>query len=205
MKLEDALRVLAEDLSLDAEELIAYAAEDDETGWDFGQGTWPCGSMFASEGKILYALTRAMRPAAVLEFGTMFGCSAKHILKALVVNKHGKLVSVDPAPQVIEDRFNATEGRRWKRIVGDGETAKLSIETADIVLEDAIHSAEMTEALVRRGLDLGARIMLSHDGAHNLVGQAVRDGFSRAAGDFKILCTEDSDCGFAYTVRPGGA
>lgn len=201
--LADALRRFAVALALDAEELIEFAQEDTQTGWDHGQGEWPVGSLFTSEGKILYALTRALKPEVVVEFGSLFGCSAKHILSALVANKHGKLYSIDPAPQLMLDRFTAAEKKRWVVIREEGETAEVPFETAQIVFEDASHSAVMTEALIKRGLSWGARILLSHDGDHFLVGAAVQDGFRRAAGEFQLVRVDDSDCGFAYQVRPG--
>jgi hypothetical protein len=200
--LDDMLRRFGLALNLDADELIAFAQEDTQTGWDRGLGDWPVGSLFASEGKVLYALTRALRPETVVEFGSLFGCSAKHILSALVANKHGKLYSIDPAPQIMLDRFTAAEKKHWVVIREEGETADVPFESAQIVLEDASHSAAMTEALIRRGLTWGARIILSHDGDHYLVGADVQNGFRRAAGEFQLVRADDSDCGFVYQVRP---
>lgn len=201
MKLADALRHFAFELDVDPEQLAAYAAEDTETGWDYGKGAWPCGSLFTSEGQMLYAFTRALKPAVVVEFGCLFGCSSKHLLLALTANKHGKLISVDPEPKVLEERFTAAERKRWKLIVTRGEEAELGITQAGLVFEDTDHSVGTTERLVRLGSSLSPRILLSHDGDHFLVGEAVREGFRRAVGRYSIIRTDDSDCGFAYQVR----
>lgn len=202
MNFEDALRQIAQDTKLDAVELASYAAEDDETGWDFGQGEWPVGSLFAAEGRILYALVRAYRPETVVEFGSLFGCSSKHILGALIKNKHGKLISVDPAPQTLMDRFKPAELKRWEIVRAKGEDAPLPL-SADIVFEDAAHGAVGTEAMIKLGVSLNPAIILSHDAEHFLVGAAVREGFARGVGIDrpKTVLVDGTDCGLAYWVN----
>src|SRR3990167_10454525 len=95
MHLHSALEQIASAYSLDANALIAYAAEDLETGWDHGEGEWPTGSIWQVEGQVLYALVRALKPARVLELGTWYGCSATHILQALEANGYGALLVLD--------------------------------------------------------------------------------------------------------------
>jgi Methyltransferase domain len=48
--------------------------------------------------RLCYALCRALRPATVLETGVAYGVSSSFITKALAVNGHGELHSVDRAP-----------------------------------------------------------------------------------------------------------
>ena len=48
--------------------------------------------------RLCYALCRALRPAVVLETGVAYGVSSSFITKALALNGHGELHSVDRAP-----------------------------------------------------------------------------------------------------------
>jgi Methyltransferase domain len=48
--------------------------------------------------RLCYALCRALRPALVLETGVAYGVSSSFITKALSLNGHGELHSVDRAP-----------------------------------------------------------------------------------------------------------
>lgn len=201
MTLEEALRQLAADLDIDADELIAYAEEDEETGWDFNEGDWPIGSIFRAEGQVLYALTRALRPFVAVEYGAQHGCSAKHILTALVKNRKGRLVSVDNAFMANQKQFTEAQNRRWDWVYQDADKADVG-EAADLVFEDCGHSAEGTRQIIAHALTLNPRIILSHDALHPTVGPTVREGFGQAAGAFKTLLIEPSDCGFAYWINP---
>src|SRR5947209_4711129 len=98
--LDQALATLAAQLGLDPQALIAYAAEDHIGGFnmDVNRRRWAPGSIWEVEGKVLYALVRALKPAHVVEIGTWFGCGASHILEALAMNKKGKLTSIDTDP-----------------------------------------------------------------------------------------------------------
>ena len=80
MQLHDALRAIAQQFDLPGHELIAYAAEDPHDGWDLGKGSWVSGSVWTVEGKVLYAMVRALKPQEVIEFGTAQGCSSTHIV-----------------------------------------------------------------------------------------------------------------------------
>lgn len=201
MTLEQVLTQLSEHLGLDSQALIAYAAEDMETGWDNGAGAWPIGSLFASEGRILYALVRAMRPKTIVEFGALYGCSAKHILKALVKNKAGKLISIDPDAKPLMERFTPAELKRWEIIREYGETAPLP-EQIDIAIEDTGHEIAMTRDMCGRAVQHGAKLILVHDADHPGVGAKVREGMQLAFGSAcQIVRTEDSDCGYGYWMR----
>ena len=48
--------------------------------------------------RLCYVLCRALRPAVVLETGVAYGVSSSFITKALAMNGHGELHSVDRAP-----------------------------------------------------------------------------------------------------------
>lgn len=201
MNLDNVLSQLAADLNLDVNQLINFADEDHEGGYDHGHGTWPIGSMFGSEGKILYAVVRAMRPKHVVEFGTLYGCSSKHILAAMVKNKLGKLLSIDPDPKILRERFTEAELARWRFKREMGETAQLPTQI-DIAFEDTGHEIEMTYVMCSRSIEQGAKLILVHDADHYVVGDKVREGMRLAFGQrSRIIRTDDSDCGFGYWVR----
>src|SRR5688572_10960959 len=98
MNLSDALHALAEQLNLDADSLLAYANEDAVGGFhaDAAQSKWQVGSIWGVEGQVLYALTRALKPQSIAEFGVNAGCSSTHFLSALEANGQGELHSIDP-------------------------------------------------------------------------------------------------------------
>ena len=92
--------------------LFEGAAHDDENGPELEPGTWSTASarqladacqaiyMPISEpgGRLLYALTRAARPATVVEFGTSFGISAAHLAAAVKDNGSGHVFTTELSP-----------------------------------------------------------------------------------------------------------
>lgn len=210
MNLEQCLTDIASTFGFDAQALVAYAYEDKETGWDLGQGDWPVGSLWMVEGKVLYALTRALKPRYVLEIGTFYGCSSTHILRAIVANGTGRLICVDRnahgvkvASLVPDDlrphmEFVQADAVEWIRdaMLDDG---------FDLVFEDADHSVEVTRD-VWAGASAklsGGGVIVSHDAMHFLVGRDVRQGILdsgvEGARFYKI---EPSDCGLAIFRKP---
>jgi hypothetical protein len=168
MNLQDALRQIAATGNLNADELIAFAAEDTVGGRDTrhgqsvseGQTDWPGMSTFAAEGQIIYALVRALRPEQIVEIGVDSGGTTTHILTALAANGTGKLYSVDINPgcgSAVPDHLKAP----WTFVAGDGLTANLP--PADFCFEDGSHELEFTRAMLTRLKALAPRIILSHD------------------------------------------
>jgi predicted O-methyltransferase YrrM len=49
-------------------------------------------------GRLLYALTRAARPATVVEFGTSFGISTTHLAAAVIDNGTGHVLTTELSP-----------------------------------------------------------------------------------------------------------
>ena len=190
MQLNDALRAIAQQFDLPADELIAYAAEDTHDGWDEGKGSWISGSVWTVEGQILYALVRALKPLDLIEFGTADGCSATHIAAALKANDSGFLTCIDlnayagrHIPDELRDRLviklNTVE--RWLREDSQPLGAK-GIKVFDFVYEDSEHTIETTAAVwswatkhVTRG---GA--VLSHDAVHPAIGHLVKAGIEQS-------------------------
>jgi len=196
MKLDDALRQIAADGGLNADDLIAYAAEDHVGGRD--TGAWPGMSTFEAEGQILYALVRAMRPARVVEIGVDSGGTSTHILSALSANDYGELYSVDikadvgsAVPQHLRDR--------WTVCVGDALTAPLP--EADIIFEDGPHTYDWTVAMFKRLRDMNPKVMLTHDmyshlayGPEFAVERAMHDALGVTTG----VLTDGSIAGLGY-------
>jgi len=198
---KSVLRSLAPQLDLDANELIAYAEEDDIGGWDFGKGDWEIGSIFGDEGQILYALIRALRPETVVEVGVAYGCSSKHILTALTKNRKGKLISVDPEPMADESRFTEAQLKRWEIIEESIFKATLP-KSADVVFEDGTHKLDFTIPALKRLMKLSPRILLSHDLEHYIVGEDMRKAWDDVIGDYQTALTSGSDSGLGWYVNP---
>jgi predicted O-methyltransferase YrrM len=92
--------------------LFEGAAHDDENEPGLEAGAWSTASarqladacqaiyMPISEpgGRLLYALTRAARPATVVEFGTSFGISAVHLAAGVTDNRAGHVFTTELSP-----------------------------------------------------------------------------------------------------------
>lgn len=213
MNLDTALEQIADFLDLDADTLKAYAAEDNIGGWHPhpAQATFPNGSLFGVEGQVLYALVRALQPVEVVELGTFHGASSTHLLSALDANGKGKLTGVDAGidagegvaigdliPVELRGRFAHVSKMAQDYLAGRKDS------TQTFIFEDALHDVETTRdvwTLAQKKLKPGGVIM-SHDAAHHIVGEAVRAGIE-AAGvtDYLTVLIEPSDCGLAIWRR----
>lgn len=194
--LDAAIATIAAQVGVDAAALIAYAAEDTIGGYP---DRWPTGSLWAVEGQVLYALTRALRPQWVVELGVHVGCSTTHLRSAVQRNGTGRVTSVDqwsgagrdiPAPLA---RFGALvfeEATAWLRTVPD--------QSIDLLFEDCIHSeSEVRDIwqLARQKCKPGA-LIVSHDSEHGDDGVQVRAGVKAAGFDNPLsLLIRPSDCG----------
>ncbi len=196
MNIQDALRQIAADGGLNADELIAYAAEDHIGGRDTGH--WPGMSTFEAEGQILYALIRAMRPAQIVEIGIDSGGTSTHILSALAANDYGQLYSVDVKAEV-GAAVPAQLRDRWTICIGDALTAP--IPTAEFIFEDGPHTYDWTLAMFNRIKAMGPRVMLTHDMySHRAYGPdfAVERAFGDCFGETKGILTDGSIAGLGY-------
>ena len=211
MHLHSALEQIASAYSLDANALIAYAAEDTETGWDHGEGEWPTGSIWQVEGQVLYALVRALKPSRVVELGTWYGCSATHLLLALAVNDSGILIAVDNhvqgGPQTLGEMIpHHLRGQLIFRPQSILDYLTTTDDHPDLIFEDGMHDQPQVEAVWRAGqqcLTPGG-IMISHDATHFVVGEDVRRGIEQAGiSDALYLAIDPSDCGLAVWKKPG--
>lgn len=182
MQRNDALRAIAQQFDLNADELIAYAAEDPHDGWDEGKGSWISGSVWTVEGQVLYALVRTLKPLNILEFGTADGCSTTHMAAALKANGSGRIISVD---------MNDYAGRNIPTELREYVTIEVSLVADwlhqprprfDFVYEDSEHTIETTAAVWAWGrahVTQGGAV-LSHDAVHPAIGHLVKAGIEQS-------------------------
>lgn len=222
MNIEQGLTLLAAQIKADAQELIAYAAEDTIGGYDANEANrkFPMGSLWEPEGKVLYALVRWLKPDVVAEIGGWMGCSASHLALAVKANGKGKVFSVDNGSGGQSGQLLLPELRQYvTQVKADGRDwlAAQEDHSIGLLFEDADHSTELTEAIAKLAvlkLEAGG-VMVNHDAAHDsailgngqripsAVGRAIRDGLANAGVYFKPYLIEPSDCGVAVTVMPG--
>lgn len=197
MHLHEALRQIAADGGLNADELIGYAAEDQVGGRDTGD--WPGMSTFADEGRIIYALVRALRPRRCVEVGVDSGGTSTHILSALETNGAGELWSVDIAANC-GMKVPPHLTHRWTLVTGDALAVELP-DRADFVFEDGAHSYDFTFNVLARLKDLNPRLIMSHDALTHLVyGEAfqVLRAFKDALGSDRTVQVDHAFTGLAY-------
>lgn len=206
MTLADVLTVMAVQLGVTPATMQGYADEDTIGGYhtDDTLRLWPMGSLWAVEGKVLYALVRALRPARIVEVGSWLGCSATHMLAALEVNGKGKLLSIDieaGAGSLIPSELR----HRWQSVTAEG-AAYISEHKlrAEMVYEDAGHGLEGTTAILAAAKEqLHPRLTVSHDAMHFLVGADIRGAWDAVygAGNYQTALMEPSDCGLAWRLE----
>lgn len=202
MHLLEALAQIGQEIDVPAHVLAAYADEDTIGGWDGGLGHWQCGSLWSVEGQFLYAVVRALKPQQVMEIGTHEGCSATHILAALEANGSGHLLSLDiwaGAGTGVPVRLK----HRWTFVAAEAaQYIREQQVKADFVLEDALHDPEGTLNILQAVKDIvKPQVVISHDAAHPLVGQVVRNAFSTVFKRMDVALIDPGDCGLAWQVR----
>lgn len=217
--------LLAVQNGYNAPELVQYIDEDHCGGYHVRRdlATWPSGSLWESEGQILYALTRYLKPQHIVEIGTLYGCSATHFATALLKNGSGRITIVD-------NRANGKFGDlipldRWQvidKVEGDGGEYLESLpdNSVDLIFEDAGHGEEDVyrfTLLALRKLKPGG-LLINHDAGHDSAmywhdagyvyqvsaddGAKIRAGLTRAGAEFQVYKPHESDCGFAVTKKP---
>lgn len=117
----------------------------------------PSGAPFArfhnggsSLGRFCYAITRALQPKIVLETGVCYGVTSAHFLKALELNGHGSLHSIDLPPLGKDEEAYVGSlvprklRKRW--ILHRGTTRRLlaplleGLGQIDLFLHDSLHT-----------------------------------------------------------------
>ena len=226
MNLEQALTLIAAQVKADAQQLIAFAAEDDLGGFHFNEALrkWPMGSLWGVEGQMLYALVRWLKPENIVQIGGWAGASAAHLALAVKANGKGHITSVDNGGdgnaehgQLLPDDLKPYVTLIWDN--GEEWLARQPDASIDFLFEDASHATELVEILAKLALQKlqPGSVMVNHDAAHDFAydgngnaipdsqktGLKVRDGLERANVFFRVYRAEPSDCGVAVTVMPG--
>lgn len=213
--LSSALNTIGLTFDLSPHDLISYAALDPHGGYHAAyEDGFPTGSLWRVEGRVLYALTRALRPETALELGTWHGASATHILQGLHDNgendgstldcvdnrAYGDITIGDMIP--LDLRLYATiHAKSLEEFI---EYVAPSVSQGygyDFIFEDAMHTVEQVELVWKHAAQLlrPGGMIISHDAMHTVAGEVVREGIARAGyGDevIKVLI-EPSDCGLA--------
>lgn len=201
MNLMQALTEIALLLDVDPVDLATYANEDPHDGWDENRGSWPVGSIWTVEGRVLYAIVRALGLTNAVELGTRYGCSATHIAEALKANGAGKLTTIDLYVHgPTELRIPPHLDEYVEHITGEAVSyLAMRDEPIDLIFEDLDHSAQTVAAvagIARQKLAPGG-VLVVHDAMHFNVGKDVRRGLEMAELPAGMWLIAPSDCGLA--------
>lgn len=198
MILRGAFALLEEKLNLVPDELAYFADEDEFGGRNSGFNAW---GIDADEGKLLYALVRALQPETVLEIGTNEGASATHLLAAVHANGHGAVISYDTNPDA-GGLINDALRKGWTFRNEDAVNAELP--SAEFVFEDGDHS--LTGSLLTHNLikDTNPRIVIAHDYAMTpAFGDFhVREAFDSVYPDGFSIVLDGCERGLGVWVNP---
>lgn len=214
------LMLLAVQNGYNANELVQYIDEDHVGGYHVqaALATWPSGSVWESEGQMLYALVRYLKPEHVVEIGCLYGCSTTHIASALLKNGSGWVTSVDNGANGQRGELIPLDKREVIKLVnGDGGDylEGLADNSVDFIFEDAGHGEEDVyrfTVLAMKKLKPGG-LLINHDAMHDLAyygdgnkvaaddGAKIRAGLTRAGVQFQTYKPHESDCGFAVTRK----
>lgn len=162
MNLHDALTLLADRLQVPVDDLIAYADEDQMGGRGVGFNAY---ALDRDEGRLLYAVIRALKPKTVLEIGVYEGASTSHLLAAVAENGGGHVVSYDTyaeagngIPDDLRDRWEFVNANAAVRL-----PALTAQQSADVVYEDGDHSLDGATATYREIVKMNPIIVIAHD------------------------------------------
>ncbi len=163
-----------------------------------GGQPWPGGSVWEDEGRLLYALVRALQPETIVEVGSKAGCSTSHLAAACAMNGKGKVIAVDPA---------ADFSRLDPALLAHVEPVKKDVFAwqppagIDFLFEDGAHTPGFTGGVLERLRDhlSPAAMVLCHDPFQRDFGDRIWAEFQEAMGEGadRVLITP-SDCGLAY-------
>lgn len=154
--LANALTLLATKLNLPPADLMAYANEDPHGGVDTGYSGM---SIHCDEGRVLYALVRALKPQHAIEIGVCEGVSTLHLLAALDANGQGVLDGYDLDPHA--GKHIPTSAARWTFHAEDALDA--DYPPAEFVFEDAAHTLDFSLAIYAHLKALEPRVLVVHD------------------------------------------
>ena len=156
--------------------------------------------LLVPERLLLYTLTYSLQPQRVLEIGTCHGGSALILCAALDDLGNGRLVCVDPQPEIADSTWQAIEHRA--ALIEEGSPACLprAAELAggpfDLAFIDGDHSRAGALADIEGTLPLLApeAYLLFHDCHYFEVAEAIDEALARHSGlqDCGILSTAEN-------------
>jgi predicted O-methyltransferase YrrM len=193
-------------LGMDGMALEAYAAQDQIGGVDTG---WYTGSLWSAEGKVLYALARALNVNRAVEFGTWRGCSAAHIAQAIHDARRdepGYLDCVDiweSAGADIPDGLRPFIRMTFLDMCDYTATAAEYGAQYELIFEDGPHDEGTVQFVWERSRDLlmPGGVIISHDALHDTAGPHVRAGIEASGITPVYVSVGGSDCGLAVWRR----
>jgi len=192
ISLTDALHLIADYAQLDAEALIEFASEDTEGGRN--QGAYDGWSIDADEGKLLYTLVRALKPARSIEIGVRHGASTKHLLAAIDANERGLLDSYDL------EANGAYEHTAWTFHQGDALDA--DFPPAEFCFEDGGHGLDFSLKIFEK-LKRFAHVVVTHDTAMTTAHGDfyVKQAFETVFPDGMLLVLDGCERGLGVWVN----
>ncbi len=201
MRLNDALTQIAVDAGLDPAALIAYAAEDRYGGRDTND--FAAMSVHRDEGRVLYALVRALRPERVIEVGVAEGCTATHILAALDANGAGELVSYDIETDGVGRAVPDELRGRWTLHTG-ADAMGADMPAAEFIFEDGPHTYPWTRDMLMKLTQSRPRLIVTHDFYTEEVytNFKVQQSFAEAFGYRRGVKIDGAFTGLGYAVSP---
>lgn len=168
--------------------------EQDPTNW----------SMPEVEAIMLYAIVRAAQPATVLELGTHLGYSTRAIMRGLVRNDYGLVVTLDREQHLQADSVLHTSSRVVAFSIDGIEHLKKMNYPLGMVFEDGDHTEENTYQFLSTCLPrLNPKgVVVVHDVAYEGLSEQVRKGMERSLGaNFESIVIDDSPCGLGIWVK----
>ena len=207
--LDETLRDIADYTGLDISTLSKEAHLDQIGGYhsDPNKRAFASGSIWGVEGQVLYGLVRALRPLRVLELGTCSGCSTNHIAAALEANREDygddvQMVTVDDgatdaSPKLSHDFIKVVTMDAIDYLQGYAGRF-------DLLFEDSKHQSDFVRDVYVNALRLAnsGAVLISHDVAHYIVGDAMRYGMSEAGITPLVTLTHPADCGLSFFRVP---
>ena|SRR3990167_1308753 len=197
-QLAGTLKAIADHFDMSVTWLKRYAKEDTLLGFDEGNEQ---GISYGNEGRILYALTRVLKPERILEIGTYQGGSAAHLAAACKENGSGHVTTVDIAPNGGAGIPNDLREYITVQWMDANFYIPQVQEPFDFIFDDGNHSEFQVHVIyqnLRRILKVGGYI-LSHDVTTGMA-QYIREGMRKGGvnlNQVKIYVTDPSPCGLS--------
>ena len=161
-------------------------------------------SMPQIEAAMLYAIVRAIKPNTVLELGTHLGYSAEIILKGLIENDHGNLITLERQQHLSPSSALVCSGRSYPLSVDGIEFSKSLCFPIDMIFEDGDHTEENTRTFLTNCLPhlTPGGVVVVHDVAYPGLSETVTSGMVQSLGDnIERIVIDDSPCGLGLWIK----